>query len=104
MESPGPGGRPFAFPLPRRRANVMFRLPGTRTWLAPGGLMKRLAFFVCTFIACAGVERTAAAQQAPTAPPTFTTPAGKGIIGGALLGAEAVMLVEAAAETKPAWA
>jgi hypothetical protein len=67
--------------------------------------MKRLAFFVCTFIACAGIERTAAAQQAPAAPPpTFASPAGKGIIGGALLGAEAVMLVEAAAETKPAWA
>lgn len=64
--------------------------------------MKRLGFIVCSFIACAGVERIAAAQQ--TAQPTFTSPAGKGIIGGALLGAEAVMLVEAAAETKPAWA
>ena len=66
--------------------------------------MKRLGFFVCSFIASVGVERAAAAQQAPSAPPTFTSPAGKGIIGGALLGAESVMLVEAAAETKPAWA
>ncbi|HVU05090.1 MAG TPA: hypothetical protein VHE30_25245 [Polyangiaceae bacterium] len=32
------------------------------------------------------------------------SPTGKGITGGALLGAEAVMLVEAAASTKPAWA
>jgi hypothetical protein len=66
--------------------------------------MKRLGFLICSFIAFAGVERTAAAQQVPTAPPTFTSPAGKGIIGGALLGAESVMLIEAAAETKPAWA
>ena len=64
--------------------------------------MKRLGFIVCSFIACAGVERIAAAQQTPEA--TFTSPKGKGIIGGALLGAEAVMLVEAAADTKPAWA
>jgi len=66
--------------------------------------MKRLGFFVCSFIACAGVEWNAAAQQVPTAPPSFTSSTGKGIIGGALLGAETVMLVEAAAETKPAWA
>lgn len=66
--------------------------------------MKRLGFLICSFIACAGLERTAAAQQATTAPPTFTSPAGKGIIGGALLGAETVMLIEAAADTKPAWA
>jgi hypothetical protein len=64
--------------------------------------MKRLGFIVCSFIACTGVERIAAAQQASAA--TFTSPKGKGIIGGALLGAETVMLVEAAAETKPAWA
>jgi hypothetical protein len=49
------------------------------------------------------VHGTAAAQQVG-APPTFTSSAGKGIIGGALLGAESVMLVEAAAETRPAWA
>jgi hypothetical protein len=32
------------------------------------------------------------------------SPTGKGITGGALLGAEAVMLVEAALDVKPAWA
>jgi hypothetical protein len=32
------------------------------------------------------------------------SPTGKGITGGALLGGEAVMLVEAAASVKPAWA
>src|SRR5436190_13241911 len=65
--------------------------------------MKRLGFLIGSFIACAGVPRTAAAQAAPSRA-TFTSPAGKGIIGGALLGAESVMLVEAAADTKPAWA
>jgi len=64
--------------------------------------MKRLGFFIGSFIACATVEGIAAAQQAPA--PTFTSSTAKGTIGGALLGAEAVMLVEAAAETKPAWA
>lgn len=64
--------------------------------------MKRLGFLICSFIACASIERNAAAQQATEA--TFTSPKGKGIIGGALLGAESVMLIEAAAETKPAWA
>jgi hypothetical protein len=32
------------------------------------------------------------------------SPAGKGVTGGALLGAETVMLVEAALDVKPAWA
>jgi hypothetical protein len=64
--------------------------------------MKRLGFLVCSFIACAAVEGTAAAQQVPEA--TFTTATAKGVIGGALLGAESVMLVEAIAGTKPAWA
>ena len=36
--------------------------------------------------------------------PTTTAPTAKGTIGGALLGAEAVMLVEAAADVKPGWA
>jgi hypothetical protein len=35
---------------------------------------------------------------------TQASPTAKGTIGGALLGAESVMLVEAAAGTKPAWA
>src|SRR5262245_40024111 len=67
--------------------------------------MKRLGFLIGSFIACAGVPRIAAAQQVASGPPpTFTSPAGKGIIGGALLVAESVMLVETAASTKPAWA
>lgn len=35
---------------------------------------------------------------------TEPSPTGKGVVGGALLGAEAVMLVEAAANVKPPWA
>lgn len=63
--------------------------------------MKRLGTIICSFIACAGLAKPASAQEAPA---SFTSATGKGIIGGGLLGAEAVMLVEAAAETKPAWA
>jgi hypothetical protein len=38
------------------------------------------------------------------APSTSTSPTGKGIVGGGLLGAEAVMLTEAAASVRPGWA
>jgi len=54
-----------------------------------------LAVLATTF----AFSRTGAAQEAD---PVSAT--GKGITGGALLGAEAVMLVEAAFEVKPAWA
>lgn len=71
--------------------------------------MKRLGILIGSLIACSTLARPGLAQTPPANPPpapgpTFTSPAGKGIIGGALLGAEAVMLVEAAANTKPAWA
>lgn len=68
--------------------------------------MTRLGTFISALIACAALSTPALAQQkaVQTAAPSFTSPAGKGIIGGALLGAESVMLVEAAAGTKPAWA
>jgi predicted lipid-binding transport protein (Tim44 family) len=48
----------------------------------------------------------AAALLAPTAyaDELDASPTGKGIVGGALLGAEAVTLVEAALDVKPAWA
>jgi hypothetical protein len=65
--------------------------------------MKRLGIAICSFIACSALSAQSFAQQVP-AGPTFTAATAKGTIGGALLGAEAVMLVEAAAETKPAWA
>ncbi len=51
-----------------------------------------LALGAATFAATS----TASAQE--------VSPTGKGITGGALLGAEAVMLVEAALDVKPAWA
>jgi hypothetical protein len=52
-----------------------------------------------------GVALTHAAQAADSAvEPTPTSPTGKGTVGGALLGAEAVMLVEAAADVKQGWA
>ena len=69
--------------------------------------MTRLGIIFTAFIASAALTKPAFAQSTPaaqSAPPSFTSPAGKGIIGGALLGAESVMLVEAAANTKPAWA
>src|ERR1051326_3827956 len=93
--------------LPRNASDVILRPP--RTCLtSPGGLMTRLGTFITAFIACAALAKPASAQSSTTPtvskPPSFTSPAGKGIIGGALLGAESVMLVEAAAEVKPAWA
>ena len=53
-----------------------------------------------------GVALTHAAQAADATgtPATPTSPTGKGTVGGALLGAEAVMLVEAAADVKQGWA
>src|ERR1043165_403742 len=45
-----------------------------------------------------------AAHAADAPPPTDPSPTGKGVVGGALLGAEAVMLVEAAADVKQGWA
>src|SRR5687768_7266943 len=56
------------------------------------------------------VSTTLALSIALLAPSALATgvdeasPTGKGITGGALLGAEAVMLVEAALDVKPAWA
>ena len=56
------------------------------------------------------VSTTLALSIALLAPSALATgkdeasPTGKGITGGALLGAEAVMLVEAALNVKPAWA
>lgn len=46
----------------------------------------------------------AVVPQAARADGSEVSPTGKGITGGALLGAEAVMLTEAAASVKPAWA
>ena len=46
----------------------------------------------------------AAFAATPDAAAQEVSPTGKGITGGALLGAEAVMLVEAALDVKPAWA
>src|SRR5262249_34108053 len=66
----------------------------------PGGPMrgfgKLLSATVIGFLALTpGVARAGGGDASPT---------GKGITGGALLGAEAVMLSEAAASVKPAWA
>jgi hypothetical protein len=63
--------------------------------------------FLAGSILVLGVALTQAAQAAdtpPTAEATPTSPTGKGTVGGALLGAEAVMLVEAAADVKQGWA
>jgi hypothetical protein len=51
-----------------------------------------------------GVAFTHAAEAADSPPATPTSATGKGTVGGALLGAEAVMLVEAAADVKQGWA
>ncbi|HEX4341050.1 MAG TPA: hypothetical protein VH062_34310 [Polyangiaceae bacterium] len=51
-----------------------------------------------------GVALAPAAQAADTPGASQTSPTGKGTVGGALLGAEAVMLVEAAADVKQGWA
>jgi hypothetical protein len=61
----------------------------------------RTRFFIPT------VTALTAALLAPAAHATGeeqASPTGKGIVGGALLGAEAVMLIEAAADVRPAWA
>jgi hypothetical protein len=56
---------------------------------------------VCTgFIVLA----TFAAPRAALAAGSEASPTAKGIVGGGLLGGEAVMLVEAAASVKPGWA
>ena len=47
---------------------------------------------------------TVAAPSVARADDQTPSASGKGIVGGALLGAEAVMLVEAAASVKPPWA
>jgi hypothetical protein len=51
-----------------------------------------------------GVAFTHAAEAADSPPATPTSATGQGTVGGALLGAEAVMLVEAAADVKQGWA
>lgn len=69
--------------------------------------MTRLGFLFSLSIAGVALSNAAFAQSVPateTRPPSFASSSGKGIIGGALLGAESVMLVEAAAGTRPAWA
>jgi hypothetical protein len=63
--------------------------------------------FLVGSILLLGVASTQAAQAAdtpPQPPATPTSPTGKGTVGGALLGAEAVLLVEAAADVKQGWA
>jgi hypothetical protein len=51
-----------------------------------------------------GLSITVAAPAAMAVGEEEASPTGKGIVGGALLGAEAVMLVEAALDVRPAWA
>jgi len=51
-----------------------------------------------------GIALTHSAMAANTAPASPTAATGKGVVGGALLGAEAVMLTEAAADVKQGWA
>jgi len=55
---------------------------------------------------CAGfiVLATCAAPRLALADGSDASPTAKGIVGGGLLGGEAVMLVEAAASVKPGWA
>jgi hypothetical protein len=60
--------------------------------------------FCAGIIALATVALPVTAHAADVTTPTVTSANGKGIVGGALLGAEAVMLTEAAANVKPAWA
>lgn len=55
-----------------------------------------------TLLALAGATLTPFAAHA--AGVTEASPTGKGIVGGALLGAELVMVTEAAFKVKPAWA
>ena len=59
---------------------------------------KTPALFACAFAAAALAPSEAAAQS------NEVSPTGKGIAGGALLGAEAVMVTEAALGVRPAWA
>lgn len=63
------------------------------------GFGRLLSASVIVFAAAAVPTAARAADNGTQASPT-----GKGITGGALLGAEAVMLTEAAASVKPAWA
>jgi MFS family permease len=50
------------------------------------------------------LTQSAMAADAQPAGPTLTAATAKGVVGGALLGAEAVMLTEAAADVKQGWA
>src|SRR6185295_18636203 len=54
--------------------------------------------------AAAGLLAAFLAPPARAAGTEDASPTAKGIVGGALLGGEAVMLVEAALDVKPAWA
>ncbi len=56
------------------------------------------------WLAAAGAALLLSVGTPAKAQSTEVSPTGKGITGGALLGAEAVMLVEAAFKVKPAWA
>ncbi|MBX3182637.1 MAG: hypothetical protein KIT72_19420 [Polyangiaceae bacterium] len=56
------------------------------------------------WLAAAGTALLLSVSAPARAQSTEVSPTGKGITGGALLGAEAVMLVEAAFKVKPAWA
>lgn len=60
--------------------------------------------FSAGMVLTVGLALANGAQAADTSAPTSTAPTAKGTIGGALLGAEAVMLVEAAADVKQGWA
>jgi hypothetical protein len=64
------------------------------------GLAHSLAMVAAASVATLGFARVAEAQQ-ETAPVEAT---GKGITGGALLGAEAALLTEALLDVQPAWA
>jgi hypothetical protein len=58
--------------------------------------------FCAGLVSCAGLALSPAALADSNG--SDFSPTGKGVVGGALLGAESVMLVEAAADVKPAWA
>jgi len=62
----------------------------------------RTRFFIPTVTALAAALLLA--PEARAVGDEEASPTGKGIVGGALLGAEVIMLIEAAADVQPAWA
>lgn len=74
---------------------------GPQTFIKPGTTMRPLT----TLTACAlSLLVSSITSDALAVGVAKASPTGKGITGGALLGAEAVMAVEAAIDVKPAWA